>query len=304
MSRPARVALPMLVALVELIPTLSPAQETRSPVPAQQVTPELVRSKETMVRRLLTDSPVAHRIGLSNSAEAKSLLGHALDQYGTASAALKAGELARANDALNDALWTVGKARQLVPDEADRRVEQKVRYSRLLESSETLRTSYVRHSARGGNAAAERDLAQIDSLMSEGKNLANIEELTEAIRSLERAEQLLMAGINRTLGATTLEYAEKFDSPAEEFAYELDRNRSFADLVPLAVADLRPGEDAKRLIDRYVEQNRGLREQAQATSKSKDFATAIRTLKTGTGYLQRALLAAGLVIPQQEAKPE
>ncbi len=304
MSHPARVALPMLVALVELFPTVSPAQETRLPVPAQQVTPELVRSKETMVRRLLTDSPVAHRIGLSNSAEAKALLGHALDQYGTASAALKAGELARANDALNDALWTVGKARQLVPDEADRRVEQKVRYSRVLESSEALRTSYVRHLARAGNAVAERDLTQIDSLMSEGRNLANIEKLAEAIRSLERAEQLLMAGINRTLGVTTLDYAEKFDSPAEEFAFELDRNRSFAELVPLAVADLRPGEDAKRLIERYVEQHQRLREQAQATSKSKDFATAISTLRTATGYLQRALLAAGLVIPQQEAKPE
>ena len=295
---------PMLLALMELTPSMLLAEDTKLPATTQQATPELVRSKETMVRRLLTDSPVAQRIGLSNSEEAKALLGRALEQYSTAASALKAGDLAHANDGFNDALWTIGKARQLVPDDANRRVEQKVRYSRLLESTETLRTTYGRHLARGNAAGAERELAQIDSLMSDGKNLANIERLNEAIRTLERAEQMLMAGLNRTLGSATLEYTEKFDSPADEFAFELERNKSFAELVPLAVGELRPGEDAKRLIDRYIDQNRALREQAQVEANSKDYSAAIKTLKSGTISLQRALLAAGLVIPQQEAKQE
>lgn len=304
MAPSARVAWPVLLALMGLTPALLLAQDAKIPSTTQQITPDLVRSKEAMVRRLLTDSPVAQRIVLSNSAEAKALFGRAQEQYSAASSALKTGDLARANDAFNDALWTVGKARQLVPDDANQKVEQKVRYNRLLESTETLKASYSRNLTRSKTVGAERELAQIESLVAEGKNLANTEQLTEAIRALERAEQMLTAGINRTLGSATLEYAEKFDSPADEFAFELDRNKSFADLVPLAVGELRPGEDAKRLIDRYIEQNRSLREQAQGEARLKDYAAALKTLKTGTSSLQRALLAAGLVVPQQEAKQE
>lgn len=301
----ARMAWPMLLALMELTPTTVLAQEVRSPPSStQQITAELVRSKETMVRRLLTDSPVAQRIVLSSNVEAKVLFGRAQEQYGAASSALKAGDLVRANDAFNDALWSVGKARQLVPDDANQRVEQKVRYGRLLESTDTLRASYSRHLARSRATGADRELAQIDSLMAEGRNLANTEQLGEAIRALEKAEQVLMAGINRTLGSTTIEYSEKFNSPAEEFGFELERNNSFADLIPLAVAELRPGDDAKRLIDRYVEQNRALRERAQSEAQSKDYAAALKTLRSGTSDLQRALVAAGLVVPQQDAMQE
>lgn len=303
MSASSRVALPLLLAMLELTPPLALAQE-KPATPAQQVTPELVRSKETMVKRLLTDSPVAQRIVLSGSDEAKALFAKAQEQYNAASAALKGGDLARANEAFNDALWSVGKARQLVPDNANQKVELKVRYQRLLESTETLRASYSRHAARAKSAGAERDLEQVDKLVADAKNYSNTEQLAEANRNLERAEQMLMAGLNRTLGSVTLEYAEKFDSPADEFNYELDRNRSFADLVPLAVGELKPGEDAKKLIERYVEQNRALREQAQTQAKSKNYTEAIKVLKNGTGYLQRALLAAGLVVPQQETKQE
>jgi hypothetical protein len=198
-------------------------------------------------------------------------------------------------------MWNIGRARQLVPDPAARQVEEKVRYARLQEGVESLRASYARHVSRlkgqPSAAGAERELKRIDAMVEEARTHINAEKVSDAVRSLEQAEKALLQGMNQVLG-TTVEYAEKFDSPAEEFAYELERNRSFVDLVPVAVAELRPGEDARRLIDRYVEQNRVMREQAQQQAQGKDYPAALKAIRTGTTHLQRALLAAGLVMPK------
>lgn len=304
MNSPSRVALPVLCALLEMGSTAALGQDGKPAQIAQQVTPELVRSKEVMVRRLLTDSPVAQRIALSGNPEAKALFTRAQEQYGAAAAAFKAGDLSRANEAYNDALWTVGKARQLVPDDESQRVDLKVRYGRLLESTDTLKASYVRHAQSSKDSSLQRELAQIETAIAEGKTFANTEQLQDAIRALERAEKMLMTGINRLIGSATLDYAVKFETPAQEFAHELDRNKSFADLVPVALNELRPGEDAKRLVERYVAQNLAMRELAQVQAQAADFASALKTIRNGSGYLQRALQAAGLIVPQQDPRQE
>jgi hypothetical protein len=83
----------------------------------------------------------------------------------------------------------------------------------------------------------------------------------------------------------------------------MERNRSFNELVPVALSELKPNEDARKLIQRYVDQNRDLRVKAQGEAARQDYAGALKTIRTGTGYLQRALLAAGLVLPA-DAKTE
>lgn len=278
--------------------------QTAAPPPGPEVTPALVRSKELMVQRLLTDSPAVQRIVNSENKEARELFQAAQGQYNGAAAAMKAGDLARANELLNEAMWTLGRARQLVPDDMNRKIEQRVRYGRLMASTEALRSSYRRHLARAkgvpaGTVPASDELERIQSWMDEARAYADSEQLTEAIRSLEKAEQGLMAGLNSVLGSATLEYAHRFETQAEEFAWELDRNRSYGELVPLALGELKPTDDARRLVERYVEQSAALRSQAEQDAGRKDWDKALKAIRNGTSYLQRALLAAGLVVPQE-----
>lgn len=280
------------------------AQGPQPGAPTGLPSAQVVKQKEALVRSLIGNSPVAARIGSSQSAEAKQFFATAQDHYNQAALHIQTGDLAKAEQFLNDAMWNIGRARQLVPDPAARQVEEKVRYARLQEGVESLRASYARHVGRlkgqPAGAGGERDLKRIDGMVEEARTHMNSDKVTEAVRTLERAEKALLQGMNQVLG-TTVEYAQKFDDPAEEFAYELERNRSFVDLVPVAVAELKPGNDAKRLIDRYVEQNRTARDQAQQQAQAKDYGTALKTIRTGTGYLQRALLAAGLVMPKDTA---
>lgn len=304
MMRPA--PLPAIWLAVSLCiagaPVLVMAQQPAAPAaaaqPAAAPSAQVVKQKEALVRSLIGASPVASRIAASQSAEAKEFFAKAQDFYNQAVLHIQTGDTAKAEQFLNDAMWNIGKARQMVPDPAARQVEDRVRYARLLEGVESLRGSYARHAARTKAQDAQRELTRIDALIEEARTHMNSEKTADAVRTLEQAEKSLLQGTNKILGSTTLQYAEKFDSPAEEFAYEMDRNKSFIDLVPVALAELKPSEDAKRLVERYVEQNRNMRDQAQQQAKSSDFTAALKSIRSGTGFLQRALLAAGLVVPK------
>jgi hypothetical protein len=301
-KRTALIAVGLLLA-----PALRVAAQDAAPAPAAAVpSSQVVRQKETLVRSLLGDSPVSARISASQNADAKRLFATAQDGYHQAVIHLQTGDLARAEQFLNEAMWNIGRARQMVPDPNSRVIEDRVRYARLQESVEALRGSYARHVARGktqtpGAAPRDRELERIDAMIEEAKASANSEKVGEAARLMEQAEKTLLVGINQVLGSATLEYAEKFDTPADEFAYEMERNRSFSDLVPVAIAELKPTADATRLVDRYVEQNRGMREQAQREAGSKNYTAALKSIRAGTSHLQRALLAAGLVMPKDAA---
>jgi hypothetical protein len=143
-------------------------------------------------------------------------------------------------------------------------------------------------------------MVQVQALLDKARDHATAEHMVDAVRVLEQAERLLMRGLNHVLGAATLEYTQRFDSPAQEYAYELERNRSYRDLVPLALGELRPSPEARGLIERYVEQNRLALQDAGRQAERGNHAAALKGVLSGTGALQRALSAAGLVLPQEQ----
>ena len=115
---------------------------------------------------------------------------------------------------------------------------------------------------------------------------------------IEQALTLLLKDALTRLDGQTLVYDRRFASSREEYAHELQRNRSYEALVPLAVLEYRPSREAQALIDRYVKQSRALRERAESQAATNDHAQAILTLVEGTDGLQRALQASGLTVPQ------
>lgn len=259
--------------------------------------------KEALVRRLVFDSPAEQRIMGSGNEEARSQFTRARAQHARALALAESGSLKEAEAELNAAMWAVGKARQLVPDAAARAVDQRVRYASLARTVQTLEGSYETNLARArglarGTPVTDPRLDAARALVEEAKAHASAERDAQAVVSLERAERELMAGLNTLLGSATLQYATKFDSPADEYAWELERNRSYRDLVPVALAELKPRREAVALVERYVATNRKHVQDAEGLAGAKNFTAAIDTLKSGTTFLQAALAAAGLVMPK------
>jgi hypothetical protein len=272
--------------------------------PSVKVTRQLVEQKESLVKRILQDSPAVRRIEASGNAEARKQLASAQENYRQALLAIQHGEYSTADAQLNEATRLIGDARQLVPDAKMRSIEEQERFSHMLKSVESLRVSYQKYlrRAKSPSLQGEAQLTKAAGLVDKARGLAESRQLGQATRLLSDAEHTLMVGMSQVLGSKTIEYALRFDNPVEEYEHELERNKSYADLIPIALAEFKPGSEAIREVQLFLDNNRQLREQAERHAAKKDHRTAVMALLGGTAYLQSALAAAGLRVPL-ESKP-
>ncbi|MBI5659051.1 MAG: hypothetical protein HZC43_05770 [Nitrosomonadales bacterium] len=285
--------------------SLGVAQVAFAQAPAPQGAPAGLVQKQAFARSLVEDAAVAERIQASQDAEALRLFALAKESYGLALAALKAGDYGAAEKRFNEAMSSIGKARRLAPDAAALAAKQRAEYAERLQGAESLEKSYRSYlksaGRKPGAAGAETDEAAtlgVSRLLDAARKHAREDRPGDALRALDKAEQVMRAALNRVLGSTTLDYALKFETPAEEYAFEMERNRSYAELVPVAVAEYKPKEESRLIIDSLVNQSREAIEQARGYAEQKNFPRALESVRTGTEYLMNALGVAGLVVPQ------
>lgn len=282
------------------------AQVAFAQAPAQDGAniPAGLAQKQAFARSLIEDVSAAERIQASQDAEALRLFALARDRYSSALTAMKDGNFASAEKQFNEAMVAMGKARRQAPDTAALALKQRAEYERKLESVESLKKSYLGYLKGRKSGAADKETEEsasmgISRLMEAAKKHAAENQPGDALRALEKAEQVMRSAMNRVLGSTQLEYTMKFETPADEYAYELERNRSYLDLIPVAIAELKPTDEAKKNVESLVERNRVALEQAREYAGQQDYRRALASVHTGTGYLQLALTAAGLVVPQE-----
>ena len=301
-----------LVAFVVVVSAVPHATAQQGPPAAAQAGANdaasltAVEQKRTMVERILRDSPLVVRVSASANDEAKRLLASAREVFGKAQGLIAGGHLVAADALLNEAIWQVGQARQLVPDPMSRVIGDRVRYQQLTESIAALRASYrvnvEREAQRGrGDTTADHGMADAEALVDEAKSMAAAELVAEANRLLDQALALMLKDFQGHLGGHTLTYARKFSDPGEEYEFERERFRSYESLVPLALTEYRPNKDALVLVNRYVKLASEGRERAERMAVARNYGAATRSLQEGTDSLQRALSAAGLSVPQTMA---
>lgn len=303
----ATALLPLAGALAQQAgapPADPPVTATRA-VNAMKASPAVFH-KLRFLEQMLGDSPMVRRIEASGNPTAIAYLHAALEHQQSALEQLRVGLTQDAEKSLNDAILNAGRARQLVPENVNRAIAERVRFARLLTGVESLRTNYERHlRQRGGYVRTaipeDEQLERVDALIEDARGLASAERLVEAGRVLENAEHGLLLGLNRVLGSATLRYTERFDNPADEFAHESQRDASYAELVPVAIHEYRPGQDALRTMTRHVERHKTLRGQADEAAARRDWRSALRSIRSATAELQRALAAAGLAVPREGA---
>lgn len=267
--------------------------------------PAALAQKQSFARGLVEDAATAERIKASQDPEAQRLYAAAKESYSLALEAMKAGDYPAAEKHLNEAMSAMGKARRLAPDAAALTAKQRAEYAERLQGVEALEKSYLsslknaKHKPGSKESEADNSTSLgISRLLDAARKHAKENRYGDALRALEKAEQVTRSALNRVLGSTTIDYAMKFDSPAEEFAFELERNRSYVDLIPIAIAEYKPKEEARQTIDVLVKQSREAVDQARAYADKKDYQKALESVRSATEYLMNALGVAGLIVPQ------
>jgi hypothetical protein len=255
-----------------------------------------LEQKIRLTAALISDSPAAQRITASGNANAVTHLDEGRVHHALAEELLARGDLAGARHAADEALRHIGMARRMVPDAPARLAAAQQRNQQLLGSIERLMQAWR---ARADSQPPDdgSDLTAAMGLIGRARQLAEDKRFDEANQSLAQAEKHVLAGMNRTLHAATLDYTLRSSDPAEEFQHELARHRGLVELLPLAVRDLKPQGDAMALIERYGDTSNTLQLQALQKFQAGETAQALTQLRNATLYVQRALLAAGLVAP-------
>jgi len=213
-------------------------------------------------------------------------------------------QLRGADALLNEAIWEIGRAQQLAPDQNVRLADERARYQQLKDSVDALlRTYQLAELAPRNDAPADRGATRAVAVLEQARAAADQGRIVEANRTMEQALTVLLKDALTRLNGQTLVYDRRFANSREEFSFESERFRSYESLIPLALVEYRPSKEALALIDRYVKQGRSLRERAEAQAAANDHASAILTMVEGTDALQRALQASGLSVPQTMGSP-
>lgn len=255
-----------------------------------------IEQRLRLAARLIADPAMTQRLAASGDAAAVEHLGQGRLQQALAEEALQRNDLATARRAVDEALRHVGTARRLVPDATTQQAVARQRQQQMLATLERLVDSLY-----GGAAPPEVRDGDVDAalgLMDTARQFAAGGRHEQAVFTLGLAENHMLVAMQRVGPAREVDYTQRAASPQQEFSLELQRLEGLADLVPLAVRELRPSGAALALIERYSETGSALRQKAREQAAGGDLPGALERLRQASAHVQRALQAAGVSTPQ------
>ena len=254
-----------------------------------------VEQRVRLTARLIGDAGTGQRISASGHARAVSHLDEGRLHQSLAEQALAAGDLPTARREVDEALRHIGMARRLVPDAPARQAEARQRHQQRLAALDRLLEAWQGH-ASASTADVDGRVAAA-GLIGNARRLGEERRYDEAAESLTLAEHHVLTGMNRLLHQRTIDYTSRAETPQQQFQLTLARHDGLAELVPVALSELRPGPDASSLVERYTDTSRTLRQQALQRQQRGELLEALADLQNAVLYVQRALSAAGVNLP-------
>jgi len=251
----------------------------------------------SLVARLVADSPAAQRIASSGQSAAISHLDESRLHLSRAQDAFKASDYALARRAADEALLHLGHARRNVPDAPARQHSLRQRQEQQQAALEHLLDAWRERVVASGNAV-DGELLDATGQIGAAHMLGQSGRHEEALRQLSAAQAMLVRGMGRTYAnARDLDYTARAGTPVESYRLETAQHAAMVDLLPVAIAQMKPRPDALALIERYRQSADALHTQAQRSYARGDTAAALDSLRSAALYLQRALAAAGVITP-------
>ena len=262
-----------------------------------------LQNKLRLVEHQLNQSPAALRIHQSQHAQANRMLTQARAHYAKAQDQAAAGRLPAAIEWLDEALRKIMAASKLVPDLAHLEALERNQNTQLREAlgsflvlQKSLADRTANKKVQTGSVVTEA--RRVDALVNQADALIASGNQRQANVFLKEAHRAVILALNDKLAAETIVYDLKFETPAEEFRYELARNLSYEELVPIALAQLNTTRSSATVAERHVQRSRELRAAANKQASTGAYPGAMKALQEATEQLQSALRVAGVLVPK------
>ena len=147
----------------------------------------------------------------------------------------------------------------------------------------------------GKSKPVNYDKDKVAALKKKAEDAAKQNDYESANHSLHEAQNLITKALQGMLHSTTIVYDLNFETPQEEYEYELKRFGGYEELIPVAIEAKKPAEGAKKLMQMYLKKGRDMREAAVKKAASGDFPVAIAMLLDATKEVRRALRMVGVM---------
>lgn len=167
-------------------------------------------------------------------------------------------------------------------------------YAGRMESTKTLRDALARVADEKSDETARAEVGVIDRLMRQADGLVAEQQVRRGRAVLDHAYLRAKVQLERLRGGETLVRALQFDTPQDEYRYELDRNDSYRMLVPLLVPRGGPNESGMKA---HLLRAGQLREDADSMAGRGNVEAAIRVIEESSGEYQEAIRTAGVLLP-------
>lgn len=256
----------------------------------------MVEQKLRLVEVLL-NAPAAKNAA-TRGGETQALLDASLKALGDARAALAGGNTEAAAKLADDAFKSIAMvSRRMSADSALSESAQRKNYDELSEQVATYRASVaelVRDPKTG--SAAQKLLGQIDQAVTEAARLGGGGQLGEANKKLAEAYKLAVSELSRIRAGQEVVMSLKFDTPADEYAYEQKRFKSHEIMVNMLIAEGKAEGESKKLVDGLVGEGRRLMQQAAQNAEAGRYKEAVVLMEQATKQAVRALQAMGVPV--------
>lgn len=289
--------------------TLAPATKDRQPAsgikPVQPTSPQLrptpsptnIQSSITMTQKLLYVSSAAKNILSSGNKSALELHQQAVAYLDKAKRQYDQGQTEGSQKNLTLAKSTLFKASRLAVD-SDAIDNSAYMYRAFTKSVKALLKAHRRIYQEKGKGKEYVDThSSIKKLLDHAKLLHKKGDKPGAVDVLKQAVKKLKLSIHSMRSGETLVRTLKFDSPRDEYNYELDRNKTHVMLVSLLLGEKPASEKSQKKIDDLMTQAKELKQEAETLAQQSSYTKAITKLEASTKIIIRAIRSAGIYIP-------
>ncbi|MDH5784215.1 MAG: hypothetical protein OEZ16_01235 [Chromatiales bacterium] len=149
---------------------------------------------------------------------------------------------------------------------------------------------------KGDKKSAEGLKRTVTGLLESAEKNALGNKYEQAVTYLNQAYETVAGSIEQMRGGETLVRTLHFNTPEEEYHYELDRNDTYKMLIRSLIEDKKTMQVTER-VQGYLDQADELRALAEQQAGNGDFSDAIKSLEKSTKNLIFAMRNAGFFIP-------
>ena len=211
-----------------------------------------------------------------------------------ANKAISSGELIEASRLLDEAFVNMTYVRTFVKKTPKSSEQQQKKYAKLNQSVEQFITSLSELLQDREDLSATKNFNKAKSLKQLATKLQQQNKLADANLKMEMSYNILVTTLSEASDKETRIVALNFETPKDEYLYEVNQYNSFTMLLKLRKANVNLSDKTLKTMGKFVTMSAQYNNQADALVAKLKYEEAILKLETANKHLKRALRVSGV----------